>query len=94
VSAGAERAAVEAGRAAFAAYGRDASRARVWLSSLSGGSGGFARCARATFSASYEVPALSVPFVGGFGSGIDVRSRHSELVDPYRDGVPGDATSC
>ncbi|MGH9213894.1 MAG: hemolysin family protein [Acidimicrobiales bacterium] len=90
----AEQAAVDAGLAAFAAYGRDSGRARVWLSSLSNGDGssGFARCAQATFSATYHVPALTLPWIGGFGDGFAVSARHSELVDPFRDGLPGEAT--
>jgi hypothetical protein len=40
------------------------------------------------------VPVLRLPWIGGFGSGLDVTSRHSELIDPYRDGVPGSAEAC
>jgi putative hemolysin len=90
----AERAAVDAGLEAFAAHGRDADRARVRLSSLAGGTGAsaFSRCAVATFTASYEVPALTLPWIGGFGDGFTVTARHSEIVDPFRDGVPGEAS--
>jgi CBS domain containing-hemolysin-like protein len=91
-----EQAAVDAGLAALEAHGRDPANATVGLSSLdgSGGQQGYTRCARATFTASYEVPALSIPWIGGFGDGIDVTSSHSELVDPFRSGVPGSAESC
>lgn len=80
------------GLEALAAHGRDPSRGSVELSSLEdvAGRGGFVRCARATFTASYRLPALTVPLIRGVGSGIEVRSRHSELVDPFRDGVPGE----
>lgn len=81
----------------MAVHGRDPDQSRVWLSSLSDGSGAttaFGRCARATFSASYEVPALTVPWIGGFGESFTVTAKHSELVDRFRDGVPGDASSC
>jgi CBS domain containing-hemolysin-like protein len=97
---GAESASVAAGLAALAAHGRDPSRASLRLSALGGGPGavdgaaGFSRCARATFTASYEVPALTLPWVGGFGRAFEVRSSHSELVDPFRDGVPGEAVGC
>jgi hypothetical protein len=47
-----------------------------------------------TFTATYEVPALTFPWIGGFGDGIAVTSSHSELVDPYRSGVPGSAEPC
>ena len=93
---GAEQAAIEAGMAALTAHGRDPAAASVGLSALEtvGGQSGFSRCARATFTATYEVPALTLPWIGGFGDGIDVVSSHSELVDPYRSGVPGSAEAC
>ena len=93
---GAEEAAVVAGLAALEAHGRDPARADVWLEALvtPDGRAAFERCARATFSASYHVPALSLPLIGGYGQGFEVTSSHSELVDPFRDGVPGDASAC
>jgi hypothetical protein len=51
----------------------------------------FARCNRVTFRATYVVPAIALPMIGGFGNGITVTSSHSELVDPFRDGVGGEA---
>ena len=48
----------------------------------------FARCTRVTFVAAYPVPAITLPWIGGFGHGFTARARHSELVDPYRTGVP------
>lgn len=95
-----EALAVEAGIRALEAHGRDGSRGSVALVSLDGATaetseaGGFSRCARATFEASYSVPGLSLPWIGGFGDGFRVTSRHSEIVDPYRDGVPGEAGAC
>ena len=88
--------AVDAGLAALEARGRDASQATVELTSLDGvgGQAGFTRCTRATFTASYQVPALTVPWIGGFGDGFTVTSRQSELVDPFRGGVPGSAEAC
>jgi hypothetical protein len=82
-------AAVEAGKRAIASHGRDPNRATIALIGRPGE--GFRRCARVTFAVSYLVPALRVPYIGGFGTGIEVRSRHSEVIDPYRSGVPGDA---
>jgi putative hemolysin len=88
--------AVQAGLAALEARGRDPSQATVELTALDGvgGQSGFTRCARATFTAEYQVPALTIPWIGGFGDGFTVTSRHSELVDPFRGGVPGSAESC
>jgi hypothetical protein len=92
----AEAEARRAGYEALAAHGRERSRSAVELTGLESpdGQAGFTRCARATFTASYDVPVLRLPWIGGFGSGLDVTSRHSELIDPYRDGVPGSAEAC
>ncbi len=92
----AEAAARRAGYEALAAHGREGARSTVELTDLEspGGQAGFTRCARATFTASYDVPVLNLPWIGGFGPGLDVASRHSELIDPYRDGVPGSAEAC
>jgi hypothetical protein len=92
----AEAAARRAGYEALAAHGSEAARSTVELTALESpdGQAGFARCARATFTARYDVPVLRLPWIGGFGSGLDVTGRHSELIDPYRDGVPGSAEAC
>ena len=92
----AEAAAVEAGLEALAASGRDPDRGAVALTGLSapGGRDGYVRCARATFTATYRVPALTLPWIGGYGGGFVVSSSHSELVDPFRNGVPGEAEAC
>ncbi len=92
----AEAEALRAGYEALAAHGRVRPRSTVELTGLESpdGQAGFTRCARATFTASYDVPVLELPWIGGFGSGLDVTSRHSELIDPYRDGVPGSAEAC
>lgn len=83
--------AAEAGRTAIAGHGRDPARAVI----LPLGSPQLARCERATFEATYEVPALSLPFIGGYGRApFRVRSTHSELVDPFRSGIPGQAEDC
>lgn len=81
-------AAADAAAAAVAAvegHGRDGRRASVEpVGVLS-----FARCARVTFAVTYEVPLLTLPWIGGWGGGvIETTARHSEVVDPYRSGVP------
>ncbi len=84
-------AARSAGLAAIEAHGREPSRAVVQPV----GEAILARCERVTFEAVYEVPALSLPFIGGYGHApFRVRSTHSELVDPFRSGVAGDAGAC
>lgn len=54
--------------------------------------GPFERCTRITVRVSTAVPAIRVPFVGGFGDAFDVVAQHSELVDPTRSGVGGRAS--
>jgi hypothetical protein len=41
---------------------------------------------------SASVPAIRLPFLGGYGRPFDVRATHTELVDPTRAGVEGVAT--
>jgi len=53
----------------------------------------FVRCNRMTFVASYTIPSISLPFGIGFGSDIEARSRHSEIIDPVRSGLP-EANAC
>ena len=80
----AEAAAAEA----VAGHGRDPERLELDLSAPTG----FGRCAPVVVRATYVVPALSLPWVGGFGDGFEVSARHSERVDPFRDDLEGGAT--
>jgi hypothetical protein len=86
----AEPRAVEAGLAAIEGHGR--SRDRATVAAVAGTR--FERCARATFRAEYEVPALTIPFIGGFGGGFEIASEASELVDPFRADVGGETDGC
>lgn len=70
--------------AAIAGSGRDPSRAQVTLVS-----GAWGRCERITISVSYPSAAVALPLVGRAGSAGRVVGRNSELVDPYRSGLPG-----
>jgi hypothetical protein len=54
----------------------------------------FARCETVRYEASYRIPAVQVPWVGGFGSGFTATARHAEVVDPYRSGVPPAVNGC
>lgn len=85
----AEAAARAAGAAALAGHGRDPDRAELELQADR-----VARCRRVVAVVRYRVPALALPFLGGFGDGIEVRSRASELIDPFRADVPGSAEGC
>ena len=68
------------------ARGRDVSRSRVQVIA-----GAFERCRLVTLEVSYDVPTLTLPFVGGWGDGVHVSVRHGEIVDPYRNGPEGEA---
>lgn len=52
----------------------------------------FTRCRRITYEAGYPVPALRLPWIGGFGQAFVARARHSEIVDPFRSGLSGEAS--
>lgn len=82
----AELDAVAAGRSAVTGHGRDVEDLTL---SLVGE--GFWRCAPITVEASLDVPSINLPFIGGFGRTFEVRASHSEIVDPYRSGIPGPA---
>lgn len=84
-----EAAAIRAAREALQGHGRDPDRLLLEIRLPAGT--GFRRCAPVVVRASYEVAAVPLPWIGGFGSGIDVTARHSERVDPFRDGIPGAA---
>lgn len=79
----AARAAAErAGREAFAADGRSPAGL-----DLRGPAGPLARCGTVTYTAHTEVAAIAIPWIGGFGHGIDVTARHTTRVDRLRAGV-------
>jgi hypothetical protein len=56
--------------------------------------GDFARCATVRYEARYQIPAIRVPWLGGFGAGFTVTARHAEIVDPYRSGLPPSVDGC
>lgn len=84
---GATAHATAAAEEALLGHGRDPDRMRLDLRAPTG----FGRCAPVVVRASYLVPAVPLPWIGGFGNGIEVASRHSERVDPFRDGLEGQA---
>lgn len=85
--AGGEASARAAAGEALEGHGREADRLVLELEAPAG----FGRCAPVQARASYTVPAVPLPWIGGFGRGITVSSTHSERVDPFRDGLPGEA---
>jgi hypothetical protein len=54
--------------------------------------GDFSRCSRVTMEVRYPVPLIVLPWIGRAGHGFTVAARHSEVVDPYRRGLPGSAS--
>ncbi|CAN5734163.1 hypothetical protein BH10ACT1_BH10ACT1_00600 [soil metagenome] len=84
----AERDAGRAARDSLSGSGRDPGRMH-----LTDDHPVFERCAVVEHEVTYEVPALTIPFVGGFGRGTTVHGRHREVIDPYRAGL-GSAGGC
>lgn len=78
-----------AARSAIAGAGRDP--AKLTLTPLEAV---FERCETVQYEASYRVPAVQVPWVGGFGAGFTATARHAEVVDPYRSGLPPTVNGC
>jgi hypothetical protein len=77
----------QAADTALLGYGRMPQKATVRLVA-----GGFVRCSRVTITVSYPAPILELPWVGRVGTGSAVTAAHSELVDPFRTGLPGTST--
>ena len=67
----AQRSAASAAHEAVSGVGRDPDRL-----ALRDNDPDFVRCEVVEHEASYEVPALTLPFVGSFGDGVTVTGRH------------------
>lgn len=48
------------------------------------------RCREVTVTATLTSTTIELPFIGGWGSPWDVTGRHTEVVDPFRSGLPGE----
>jgi hypothetical protein len=83
-------AADEAITQAVAGHGRDPDSTTIEI--RHDGDEPFARCTRVTVTVHHRVPAIRLPFIGGYGHAFDVVASQSEVVDPYRSGLPGEAT--
>jgi len=79
-----------AAAATLAGYGRRPELMHVRIERA--GDEPFARCVPATVEIDYPVPAIRLPWIGGYGHAFDVHARHTELIDPYRTGLSGQAT--
>jgi hypothetical protein len=82
----AEDAAMSAAREALRGYGRDPDRMDLRHDDVP-----FERCVRVTFVVEYRVALGSIPLIGKTASTFVAAARHSELVDPYRSGLGGEA---
>ena len=85
----AEDRAVRAVAETIVGYGRSPFSTSVDVSTADGR--GWTRCALAIVTVRHQVPLLTIPVIGGFGHVFDVTSTQRERVDPYRDGVDGEA---
>ncbi len=52
---------------------------------------GWGRCSRVVVTVRHPMPVVRVPVLGGFGHGFDVVATSTEVIDPYRSGVEGEA---
>lgn len=77
-----------AARRVMAGGGRHPDRFALAWTGRADGTASLARCARVGAKATYRMPALAVPWLGGMGE-VLVSGTASELVDPYRDGLAG-----
>ena len=82
--------ATEAAAETIVGHGRRADKLEVRITHEGGQP--FARCVRVTAEASYPVPALRLPWVGGLGHAFDVHAGHTERIDPFRSGLDGSGT--
>ncbi len=73
-----------AARDAIQGYGRDPDRLVLVPEAAQ-----LRRCARVSVRVEYPVPLLTIPLLGRYGQGFTAVGRHSEIVDPFRSGVPG-----
>jgi len=73
-------------REAISGHGRNGAKLVIEAPVYDDG-GGFERCAGVTLRARYPVPAITLPWLGGFGEAFQVSSSHREIVDPYRSGL-------
>ncbi|MFN0090676.1 MAG: hypothetical protein ACKVWR_10480 [Acidimicrobiales bacterium] len=76
------------GLAALAAHGGDPAAATLRLD----GPVRLVRCERVTFEATYTATAVGLALLGRATGALTVTARHSEVVDPYRSGLPGEAS--
>ncbi|MGH8902818.1 MAG: hypothetical protein ACRDYA_14375 [Egibacteraceae bacterium] len=78
--------AMAAAAATLTAYGRDPGL--MELDPV----GEFARCEQISMTVTYPVPVVVLPGLTPLGQGLTATSTYSEIVDPLRSGLEGEAT--
>jgi hypothetical protein len=82
----AERDAHDAAAAAMVGYGRDPERMTIRHDDTA-----FGRCERVTFTVEYTVSLGAIPLLKRPAMSFVAAARHSEIVDPFRSGLTGEA---
>lgn len=85
-------AATAAATATLAEHGRPAPATVTVGVAAPDGTGRLLRCSRVEVTVRTSVPALRIPFLGGYGPGVTIEATHAELVDPHRSDVAGVAS--
>ena len=80
----------QAAAATMVAHGRRADL--LTLSIRRAGDVAFGRCVPVTVDVHYPVPAVVLPWIGGYGHAFDVHAHHTERIDPFRSGLAGSGT--
>ena len=74
---------------AMAGHGRSTASTSVDIAYV--GDGGWSRCSRVAVTVRHPMPAIRIPVIGGYGHVFDVVATSTEIIDPYRGGLPGEA---
>ncbi|MEX1218720.1 MAG: hypothetical protein WEA11_09415 [Acidimicrobiales bacterium] len=85
----AQQRAESAAQQAFQGQGRTAGATSVSISYT--GDRGWSRCSRVTVTVRHPVHVVRLPIIGGFGHGFDATATQTEVIDPFRSGLDGDA---
>ena len=74
----------QAAREAIRGYGRDPAKMTFPNEGVA-----LERCATVTMTVGYRVGIVALPLIGRLAGTVTVSAAHSEIVDPYRSGLPG-----
>lgn len=82
-------AATLAAEQAIAGHGRAVDTTSVSVRYL--GDTGWGRCSRIAVTVRHPMPTVRIPVLGGYGHAFDVVATDSEIIDPWRGGLEGEA---